>query len=62
MSSPKQHPIEVLSSDLPLHCPQSQEVWNLHPRVFLDLEKTGQAICPYCGQSYILNSTTNDTD
>ncbi|WP_092483083.1 zinc-finger domain-containing protein [Candidatus Ichthyocystis hellenicum] len=62
MTSPKQQPIEVSPSDLPLHCPQSQELWNLHPRVFLDVEKTGQATCPYCGQNYIFNTTVNDKD
>jgi uncharacterized Zn-finger protein len=29
-------------------------VWNSHPRVYLPIEKTGQAKCPYCGADYIL--------
>jgi uncharacterized Zn-finger protein len=24
-----------------------------HPRVFLDLHKTGEATCPYCSRHYI---------
>ena len=47
--------IEVMAKDLPLHCPMpSQILWNAHPRVFLPIEKTGEALCPYCGTRYIL--------
>jgi uncharacterized Zn-finger protein len=28
--------------------------WNSHPRVFLAIEQTGQARCPYCGAIYTL--------
>jgi uncharacterized Zn-finger protein len=28
-------------------------LWNAHPRVFLPIEKTGEALCPYCGTRYI---------
>ena len=46
--------IEVTASDLPLHCPMpSMLLWNAHPRVFLPVEKTGAALCPYCGTKYI---------
>jgi len=27
-------------------------VWNMHPRVFLDVAKTGEILCPYCGTLY----------
>lgn len=27
-----------------------------HPKVFLDLTKTGQTICPYCSRKYIKKS------
>jgi uncharacterized Zn-finger protein len=27
-------------------------LWNAHPRVFLDIERTGEAMCPYCGTRY----------
>ena len=45
--------IEVSANDLPLHCPlPGAPLWARHPRVFLDVTKTGQAACPYCGPSY----------
>lgn len=51
----KARPIEVTAKDLPLHCPMpSQLLWNSHPRVFLQIEETGEALCPYCGTRYIL--------
>jgi uncharacterized Zn-finger protein len=47
--------IEVSRADLPLSCPRPQdEVWNMHPRVYLPIEKTGEAVCPYCGARYRL--------
>ncbi len=47
--------IKVKKSDLPLACPRPEdEVWNMHPRVYLPIEKTGEATCPYCGAKYIL--------
>jgi uncharacterized Zn-finger protein len=47
--------IEVTAADLPLHCPMpSMRLWNAHPRVFLEIEKTGEALCPYCGTKYTL--------
>jgi uncharacterized Zn-finger protein len=49
--------IEVTAADLPLHCPMpSMLLWNAHPRVFLPIEKTGEALCPYCGTQYTLKS------
>ena len=39
---------EVTASDLPLHCPTPQTpVWSMHPRVFLDVAKAGEMLCPY---------------
>ena len=47
----KQRHIEITAADLPLHCPTPAMVlWNAHPRVFLPIEKTGAALCPYCGK------------
>ena len=47
--------IEVGPKDLPLHCPMpSMLLWNAHPRVFLDIEKSGESLCPYCGTRYTL--------
>jgi uncharacterized Zn-finger protein len=31
-------------------------VWNHHPRVFLDVATTGEAMCPYCGTRYRLKA------
>jgi len=47
--------IEVTAAELPLHCPMpTMLLWNAHPRVFLPIEKTGEALCPYCGTKYTL--------
>jgi uncharacterized Zn-finger protein len=47
--------VEVTQKDLPLHCPlPSQKLWNAHPRVYLPIETTGEARCPYCGTLYKL--------
>ena len=46
--------VEVSEKDLPLECPPpSTPVWNLHPRVFLDVVKAGELLCPYCGTRYV---------
>jgi uncharacterized Zn-finger protein len=55
----RQRHVEVSSADLPLHCPlPSQALWNAHPRVFLPIEETGEALCPYCGTRYTLKDGT----
>ena len=47
--------IEIEPKDLPLHCPMpSMLLWNAHPRVFLDIERSGESLCPYCGTRYTL--------
>jgi len=47
--------VEVAEGDLPLHCPlPSQKLWNTHPRVYLPVEMTGEARCPYCSTLYKL--------
>ena len=47
--------VEVTDKDLPLHCPlPSQKLWNTHPRVYLPVEMTGEARCPYCSTLYKL--------
>jgi len=52
-----QRSVEVTAADLPLHCPlPSQKLWNTHPRVFLAIEETGEALCPYCGTLYTLHA------
>ncbi|MFU8820981.1 MAG: zinc-finger domain-containing protein [Gammaproteobacteria bacterium] len=46
---------EVTRADLPLSCPTpAMKLWNSHPRVYLPIEATGRAQCPYCGAVYTL--------
>jgi uncharacterized Zn-finger protein len=46
---------EVSRADLPLSCPtHEQKLWNSHPRVYLPIEETGTATCPYCSAKYVL--------
>lgn len=46
---------EVTKADLPLHCPMDgMSLWNSHPRVYLPVEKLGNAKCPYCGAEFML--------
>ncbi len=34
-------------------CPNSTtEIWNMHPRIFLDIDDEGVAKCSYCGTEY----------
>ena len=48
---------EVTGKDLPLHCPTAGvAVWSSHPLVFLDITKTGEVSCPYCGTKYKLKA------
>jgi uncharacterized Zn-finger protein len=50
-----QHRYEVRPKDLPLSCPMpGMYLWNSHPKVFLPIEETGVAKCPYCGADYEL--------
>lgn len=47
--------VTVTRVDLPLHCPtREMSLWNAHPRVFLPIEETGHARCPYCGTEFTL--------
>ena len=55
--------IELLASDLNreggIYCPSPKaymQVWNSHPKVFLDIAHTGSAKCPYCGTVYALKA------
>ena len=46
---------QVTRDDLPLSCPiPGMSLWNSHPKVYLPIEKTGTAKCPYCGADYSL--------
>jgi len=46
---------QVTRADLPLHCPMDgMYLWNSHPRVYLPVEQTGEAKCPYCSAEFVL--------
>ena len=48
---------EIARSELPLHCPlPDMSLWNSHPRVYLPIEDTGTAKCPYCGTEFTLKT------
>jgi uncharacterized Zn-finger protein len=45
----------VTRAELPLSCPTpAMALWNSHPRVYLPVEATGSAKCPYCGAVFEL--------
>jgi uncharacterized Zn-finger protein len=46
---------EVTRADLPLSCPTpAMKLWNSHPRIYLPVEASGRAQCPYCGAIFTL--------
>jgi len=54
-SASTQREYTVSRSELPLSCPTpEQKLWNSHPRVYLPVEETGIAVCPYCSAVYRL--------
>ena len=45
----------VTRDQLPLSCPlPAMALWNSHPRVYLPVEVTCTAKCPYCGATFTL--------
>ena len=53
--------IELLASDLNaqggVYCPSAlahMQIHSSHPKVYLDVARTGQGKCPYCGTVYAL--------
>lgn len=47
--------VVVKPRDLPVYCPNPRmPLWSSHPRVYLDVAETGEAMCPYCGTRYEL--------
>jgi uncharacterized Zn-finger protein len=50
----KQKEVAVTEKDLPLHCPlPGAPLWARHPRVFLDVVRDREVLCPYCGTKYV---------
>lgn len=55
MTTNTKEKIEISAKELPLACPRpSAPLWSRHPRVFLDIANTGEAVCPYCSAHYVL--------
>ena len=59
----KSSTIELLVADLNaqggVYCPSPKAemtLWNSHPKVYLDVARTGEAKCPYCGTVYALKA------
>ena len=51
----EQDAVPVSPGDLPVFCPNPRmPLWSSHPRVYLDIAETGEAMCPYCGTRYRL--------
>ncbi|VTU13027.1 MULTISPECIES: zinc-finger domain-containing protein [unclassified Variovorax] len=55
--------IELLAKDLNdqggVFCPNPKadmQLWSAHPKVYLDVARTGEAKCPYCGNVYRLKA------
>jgi uncharacterized Zn-finger protein len=53
--------IELSAKDLNhqggIFCPSplaEMKTWNTHPKVYLDVGRSGEAKCPYCGTVYKL--------
>jgi len=47
--------VVVEPGDLPVYCSNpAMPLWSSHPRVFLDVEKSGTVRCPYCSTEYRL--------
>lgn len=52
---------EVTRADLPLHCPMPEmRLWDSHPKIYLPIEESGTAKCPYCGAVYQLTDIPAD--
>ena len=53
--TPQDDVILISASDLPLYCPGPKApLWSMHPRVYIEIQKKGDAICPYCSAHYQL--------
>jgi uncharacterized Zn-finger protein len=55
LQSNAEHHYTVTVADLPLSCPlPGMQLWNSHPKVYLPIEDTGEAKCPYCSAEFTL--------
>ena len=53
--------IELLATDLNgqggVYCPSAKahmQIYSSHPKIYLDVARTGSGKCPYCGTVYAL--------
>jgi len=58
-----QQTVELKAQDLNhqggVFCPSplaAMQTWNTHPKVYLDVGRSGTAKCPYCGTVYQLKA------
>ena len=53
----------VTRDQLPMHCPPpGSSLWDSHPRVYIPLEDSGEAVCPYCGRRFrLVEDEASDT-
>lgn len=58
VNTPLEETIHITEADLPLYCPGPKApLWSMHPRVYIEIEKDKQALCPYCSAKYHLDAT-----
>ena len=60
-NTPRTAVVEVVAADLQGHgvvaCPNPKmPLWSTHPKVFLEVAKTGEGKCPYCSTVYRLKA------
>jgi uncharacterized Zn-finger protein len=55
--------VELSAQDLNpqggVFCPNPKagmQLWDTHPKVFLNIAEKGHAKCPYCGTEYVLKA------
>lgn len=47
--------IYVGADDLPIYCPGPKSpLWSMHPRIYIEVLKSGTAKCQYCSAEYQL--------
>ena len=62
-STRKETVVELVAKELNsnggIFCPSAKadmKLWNSHPRIYLDVARTGEARCSYCGTVYRLKA------
>lgn len=48
--------IEVKNNNKNNFCPTVDDIWNQHPRIYINLDNIHKKnYCPYCGTCFIIN-------